>query len=352
VIFYGALAAGVLLAVPAVVRVRRRWLYDWMSTWLRYRSRPRQLMHGPGDPRVRLLEHLEPTARLDTAELGGEAAGLLAHAGGLSVVMELAPPGGTHQTTARPLPSLVTLLPAEVTDAPPIALQLLVQVLPAPAPAAGAGPIGTSYRELSGLNVPAQRRAWLVLQLRRTADAYTDADLRPALATALQHLRRRLRKNQVAHRLLDLDELLATTAQLADIDPAAPVAGVYGTVQGRPMANETWRAWSTATSAHATHRLVRWTDADLPIDQLLCSVPATINTLSVAVTAEQRRPAGPGDVIVELGIRLSAPDHRNLAAANDVLAQAVRQVGGLTMPLDGDQRAGAAATMMFGGFLR
>jgi type VII secretion protein EccE len=206
VIFYVVLGAAVLLAIPAVVRVRRRWLYDWMSTWLRYQLRPRQLKHGHGDPRVRLLEHLEPSTRLDTAELGGEAAGLLAHAGGLSVVMELARPGSAHQTTARSLPSLAALLPAEITDAPPVALQLLVQVLPAPSPGAGDGPIATSYRELSGLQVPAQRRAWLVLQLRRTADAYTDAELRPPLATALQHLRRRLRKSQIPHRLLDLDE--------------------------------------------------------------------------------------------------------------------------------------------------
>jgi type VII secretion protein EccE len=274
--------------------------------------------------------------------------------------MELARPGSAHQTTARSLPSLAALLPAEITDAPPVALQLLVQVLPAPSPGAGDGPIATSYRELSGLQVPAQRRAWLVLQLRRTPDAYTDAELRPPLATALQHLRRRLRKSQIPHRLLDLDELLATAAQLADIDPAAPAAGVYGTANGRLMANETWRAWSTGASAHATHRLVRWTAADLPIDQLLCSVPATINTLSVAMTADQtRRPApgtdhgsDPGRVEVEVGIRLSAPDHRLLAAANDVLTQAVRQAGGQSLPLDGDQRAGAAATMMFGGFLR
>ncbi len=351
VIFSIALGVAVLLAIPAVVRVRRRWLFDWMSTWLRYKTRQRQLLHGPGDPRVRLLEHLEPSARLDAVEFGGEPAGLLAHVGGISVVMELAPPGSAHQTTARQLPSLAALLPAELADAPPTALQLLVQVLPAPSPVAGDGPIAASYRELSRLSVPAQRGAWLVLQLRRTADAFTDADLRPALATALQHLRRRLRKFNVVHRVLDLDELLATAAQLADVDPTAPGAGVYGTAQGRPVANETWRAWSTGSSAHASHRLVRWPGADLPIDEILCSVPATINTLSVAVTTDQQRAGGPGEVAVELGIRLSAPDHRHLAAANDALAQAMRRAGGLTMPLDGDQRAGAAATMVFGGFL-
>jgi type VII secretion protein EccE len=352
VIFSIVLGVAVLLAIPAVLRVRRRWLFDWMSTWLRYKTRQRQLLHGPGDPRVRLLEHLEPSTRLDAVEFGGEAAGLLAHAGGISVVMELVPSGSAHQTSALQLPSLAALLPGDLADAPPTALQLLVQVLPAPSPVAGDGPIAASYRELSGLSVPAQRRAWLVLQLRRTADAFTDADLRPALATALQHLRRRLRKNNVAHRVLDLDELLAAAAQLADVDPSAPGAGVYGTVQGRAVANETWRAWSTGTSAHASHRLVRWPAADLPIDEILCSVPATINTLSVAVTSEQQRTAGPGEVAVELGIRLSAPDHRHLAAANDALAQAVRRSGGLSMPLDGDQRAGAAATMVFGGFLR
>jgi type VII secretion protein EccE len=338
---YAAAGATLLLAMPAVIRLRTRWLYQWMSTWLRFAGRDRELVTGPGDLRLRLLDHLAPAAYLAPIEIGDEHTVAVAHSGGMCAVLELGPADGAYHVRAQRLPPLVALLPPAPEGSPPIALQLVMQVQPAPSPAVGDGLIAASYRELSGLRVPAHRRAWLAVQVRRTPDTYTDAELRPALMAVLRQVRRRLRKAGITHHLLDGDELLTAIAELAGIEPPA--------TSGRLVARETWHTWSAGPDLHSSsHRLARWPGTGWEIDQTTCAVPSAINTLSVALTTQPERAP---EIAVELTIRLTCRGRRQLAIAEEALDAAVRAAGGRVVRLDGRQREGVAATMLFGGFL-
>jgi ESX secretion system protein EccE len=222
--------------------------------------------------------------------------------------------------------------------------------VPAPAPQAGTGIVAESYRELTGGAVPAQRRAWLALQVRRTPDGYDNAELLPALSLAVRRLRRRLRQDDVANRLLDREDLLATAALLSGVEAGRP--GTYGSARGRPLAREGWRAVLTSTALQSAHRLARWPAATWSIDQLVCGVSTTAITFAVAVTREPSRASQPDDVAVELVVRVLAADMRQLSVAEHGLTQAAREAGALLERLDGEQRAGIAATLPFGGFLR
>jgi type VII secretion protein EccE len=343
-------AVAALLAMPSVVLVRRQWLYRWLAVWLRYRLRGRTLSAAPTDTRLSFLEFIEPSTVVTSVEIDEEPAAVLAHTGGVTAVLELWPADGALLVgPAQPLPSVATLLPVDDGVAPPTNLQLLVQVLPAPSPQAGTGIVAESYRELTGGAVPAQRRAWLALQVRRTPDGYDNAELLPALSLAVRRLRRRLRQDHVANRLLDREDLLAAAALLGGIDAGRP--GTYGTARGRPLAREGWRAVLTSTTLQSAYRLSRWPGATWSIDQLACGVPATATTFAVAVTRDAARTGQPDDLAVELVLRVLAADMRQLSAAEHDLTRAAQECGGLLERLDGEQRAGIAATLPFGGFL-
>jgi type VII secretion protein EccE len=345
-----AAGAAILLAVPSIVYIRRRPLYGWLASWLRFRLRRRTVTAGLGDARTKLLDYVLPSTVVTELDVDGEPAAALTHTDGVTAVLELRPlEGALLAGPAQPLPSIATALTADDRAAPMTTVQLLVQVLPAPAAQAGTGVLAESYRELTGGAVPAQRRAWIAVQVRRTPDRYADAELLPALSFAVRRLRRRLRQDNVANRLLDRDELLSCTVMLAGVDAGRP--GIYGAPRGQPLAREGWHAVVTGNGMQSAYRLVRWPVGDWPIDRLLCSVPATANTLAMAVARDPA--AGRFDELaVELGIRLLAPDLRQLAAAERSLVDAVRESEGLIERLDGQQRWGLAATLPFGGFLR
>ena len=99
----------------------------------------------------------------------------------------------------------------------------------------------------------------------------------------------------------------------------------------------------------ACYGVARWPGPSWRVDPLLCGVPATAMTFAVAVA---RDPARDGEVAAEVAIRLAALDGRQILAADQALAQTVRESGGAVERLDGEQRAGLAATLPFGGFLR
>jgi type VII secretion protein EccE len=393
-------AVALPLLVPMTIRVRGRWLYQWLGLWLRFRTRRHQVPATGGGPALDLLTFAEQSAALDSVELDGRDIALLTHRGGLCAVFELGPDEDALLVDeAVTLPSPAALLPAADEQTPPVSAQLLIAVSPAPL-VAGLGAVDRSYRELSGGEVPAHRRAWLVVQGLRTPEAFTDPQLRPAVVSAVRRARRHLRQEKVAARLLDQDELLAAVAHLARLsapttaanasnaaagspnpaagspnaaagapkparnapnpvrnapDPAvdAPAAAnVYGAVPPRKAARETWRAWWSEDAPQSCHRLVRRPTQPWHIDTLLRQLPAIAGVLSLAVTRDRSASTGGDDLAVEVAFRLAAADLTALGNGDRALDAALRSRGGRIERLDGEQVSGLAATLPLGGFLR
>lgn len=335
------------LLVPTVIRRRGRWLYQWAGLWLSFRTRRHQMALSGDSAALDLLTFAEETASLQTLDVDGRDIALLAHRGGLCAVFELGPDDTVLLVgEAVKLPSPATLLPAPDPQKPQVAAQLLVSLTPAPVVAAGLGLVARSYLELSGGEVPADRRAWLVLQAVRSPEAYADADLRPALAAAVRRARRQLRQDKVSARLLDRDELLAAVSHLARLSAPVTEAGPQP-APGR----ETWRAWWIGNAPQTSRRLVDWPAEPWELDALLLRMPAVGSVLSVAVARDPARAVGGENLTVEVAIRLAAHDPSALGQGDTALEAAIRSGGGRTERLDGEQIDGLVATLPFGGFL-
>ncbi|MGW4497972.1 type VII secretion protein EccE [Micromonospora sp. NPDC004336] len=331
----------VLLLTPTMVRMRNRWLYQWISVWWGYRGRRRQLTAADRDAAVQLLAQLERGVELETIEVDDQPAVLLTHRGGLSAVFEVDPTEGALLMSApQALPSPASLLPAADEKAPPVAVQLLIQVTPAPRARSGAVAVDRAYRELTNGDVPASRQAWVVLQAARTPDFHADRDLRPTLTAAIRRTRRQLRQERVTARMLNRDEVLAAVVALTHLTGGAP-----GAAGERPLARETWRGWSTQGAPQSCHRMLAWPRRPWEVDPLLRGLPAA-SVVSIAAS----RTAG-DDVAVEVAFRLMATDPTALAAADQALHEAIRSYGGRLQRLDGEHAHGVAATLPLGGFL-
>ncbi|MGK5675330.1 type VII secretion protein EccE [Micromonospora sp. URMC 106] len=338
-----AVATGALLLLtPTMIRFRSRWLYQWISVWWGFRGRRRQLTAAGGDAAAHLLAHLEHGVELETVEVDDQPAVLLTHRGGLSAVFEVDPTEGALLMSApQALPSAASLLPAVDEKAPPVVVQLLIQVTPAPRARSGAAAVDRAYRELTNGDVPASRRAWVVLQAARTPDFHADRDLRPTLTAAIRRMRRQLRQERVTARMLNRDEVLAAVTALTHLTGGAP-----GAAGERPLARETWRGWSTQGAPQSCHRMLAWPRRPWEVDPLLRGLPAA-SVVSIAAS----RTAG-DDVAVEVAFRLMGTDPTALAAADQALHEAIRGHGGRLQRLDGEHAHGVAATLPLGGFLR
>ncbi|MEU4642034.1 type VII secretion protein EccE [Micromonospora sp. NPDC023814] len=333
----------VLLLTPTMIRFRSRWLYQWISVWWGFRGRRRQLTAAGGDAAAHLLAHLERGVELETVEVDDQPAVLLTHRGGLSAVFEVDPTEGALLMSApQALPSPASLLPAADEKAPPVVVQLLIQVTPAPRARSGAAAVDRAYRELTNGDVPASRQAWVVLQVARTPDFHADRDLRPTLTAAIRRMRRQLRQERVTARMLNRDEVLAAVTALTHLTGGSP-----GAAGERPLARETWRGWSTQGAPQSCHRMLAWPRRPWEVDPLLRGLPAAASVVSIAAS----RTVG-DDVAVEVAFRLMGTDPTALAAADQALHEAIRGHGGRLQRLDGEHAHGVAATLPLGGFLR
>lgn len=337
-----AVATGaILLLTPTMIRLRNRWLYQWISVWWGFRARRRQLTAVGGDAAAHLLAHLERGVELEAVEVDDQPAVLLTHRGGLSAVFEVDPTEGALLMSApQALPSPASLLPAADEKGPPVVVQLLIQVTPAPRARSGAAAVDRAYRELTNGDVPASRQAWVVLQVARTPDFHADRDLRPTLTAAIRRTRRQLRQERVTARMLNRDEVLAAVTALTHLTDGAP-----GAAGERLLARETWRGWSTQGAPQSCHRMLAWPRRPWEVDPLLRGLPAA-SVVSIAAS----RTAG-DDVAVEVAFRLMGTDPTALAAADQALHEAIRSHGGRLQRLDGEHAHGVAATLPLGGFL-
>ncbi|MBT8226906.1 MAG: type VII secretion protein EccE, partial [Dactylosporangium sp.] len=346
-------AGAVLLAT--VVPWRGHWLYWWLWLRLGYLARRRHFAPGDdtADPRRFLIGVLEPAVVLGAVTVNDETGATIAHPAGLTAVLEVR--AGDHTLFApvpRPLPMPWSVLPVAESGSPPTVVQLIVQIGSPPVVLGDAGCTVESYRTLTGGAVPARRRSWIAVQVRRTPEAFHDTQLRPALVGAVKRVRRRLRQKNLPARLLTEDNLLTASAIAACFDERRPgQAGVYGRGHGHGEAHETWRGWTTGQLPQTSYRISRWPDGGFPLDQLLRQVPATAVTLGMAALRDPAQSAREDDVELEMVIRLAATNEAALKVAGTRLAALLHAVGGAAERLDGRHRAALLATVPFGGFL-
>ncbi len=304
-------AAVVTVALTAV-RVRGRWLYEWLGAASGYLTRDRDRdLRNAGEAGRALLSLLSPEAAGTTGEIGGETVFMVSRADGITALLQ--PKSAARE---RPMPSPLTLLPPSREQALDVAAQVIQHV---------------------GADRSRPPRGWVALQALRTVDVHHDADVRQALGNTVRRVRRQLRRDGLPVRSLAENEVLGALASLAHV------------TAGRARIREEWRFWHSGPICQATFRLEGW-DALSPAlaadlsRRLLAAAPRAAVTL--AVTA--RRGAAETQPRVSAAIRVAAAGAQAVEHAVRDLELAVRR-GGLTLDrLDGRHAKGVAATLPIG----
>ena len=324
----GALLLAGLLLPGAWLRVRGRWLFEWLVVALAYASRRRALPPA-ADPSA-LLQLVDPGAEVRPAELAGAPAAVVGDTTGMTALLELGDPGDLLGDGQRLLPAPLSLLPPQPPESPPVRVQLLLSGSPAPAPALARGTAGTSYRQLTEGRLAGRERAVLAVRVLR-ADGWSDEELRRALSGAVRRIVRRL--GPLTGRPLGGPAALRVIAELAHHDTDAPT-------------RESWPAVHSGGLLQATFRLRRWpdprTDAARRLVPRLLALPATASTVSLCVGP---RTAEGVPVPAELTVRLAARTVGELSVAAQALRRLVTDLGGEVRGLDGEQLHGLAATL-------
>ncbi|MFF5176668.1 type VII secretion protein EccE [Micromonospora sp. NPDC000316] len=320
-----ALLAAVLLVVVACVRVRGRWLFEWLGTAGGHLTRRRALT-GQAGP-AELLDLVAPGAVIRSTELSDGPAAVLEDTGGMVVVLVLGDPGDLLGDAARAIPAPAALLPPPGPDAPPLRIQLLLSGTPAPVPAAG-GTVGTSYRQLTDGRLAGRERAVLAVRVLRV-DGWSDEDLRRVLAGTVRRIVRRLG---------------ALTARPLGVPAALRVLGELAHHDGHPV-RESWPALRSGALVQATFRLVRWPEASgagaRRLVPRLLALPATATTVSLCAGPV----GGVGAAPTELTVRLAAGTPAELTVAAEALDRLVTGLGGGLRRLDGAHLTGLARTL-------
>lgn len=320
------------LVLTAWLRLRRRWLFEWIRVGLRYLFRRHAL--APTAEPAALLDLLVPEAQVRPVELAGDAAAVISDGYGLTAILELGDPTGLLADAPQSLPTPVSLLPAASAETPPIRIQLVLTGAPAPTLRAGGGTPATSYRQLTDGRLLGHERALLAVRVLRT-EGWSEADLHRALSSTVRKVRRRLAP--VSTRLLGDRAALGVLAEVAHHDGAHP-------------AQESWQAVRLGGLLQTTFRLRRWPDprsetARRLVPRLL-ALPATATTVSIS--AGPRVGAGAEPVPVDLTVRLAAENAAGLSTAMQAMRRLLAAESATGRRLDGEHLEGFAATLPLG----
>jgi type VII secretion protein EccE len=308
-----AVPVALALVVLGLLRWRHRWLHDWLATGLRYVLRPAPPPAG-ADPAA-LLAFVEPTAGT------GVQPGVIEDADGVVAVLEVGD-GDPLSGPALTLPSPAELL-AGIGDG---AARGTVQLIVSAAPAGGAGPAGTSYRQLTDGWIPARRRALLAVRLSRTDGSWSGDDLRRILAGAVRRIDRRLHQDRIGARALTPAATRAALAELAGSDPAGTARETWSGLRlGGLCQTSLWVPRVDRLPVEVTERLI----ARLP------TLPAASTTIGLTASA-----AG-----TDLVVRVAAGTPALLATAVTAAYRLLSAAGSAPVQLAGRQRAGLAATL-------
>ena len=301
------LGALLVLALTAV-RVRGRWLGDWLTLALRYSTRDRHTDLSPTAPGPALLHLIAPEATGSTVRVGDEPIHLISRAAGLTAILR--PAAGDPVTVLR---APETLLPA--AD-PAIAVQVVHH---------------------AGISRDQPPRTWLALQALRTADTYQDAELLRTLGNAVRRVRKQLRRLGCPAGALAEHEVLGTLAALAHVNG------------GRNQVREGWRLWQSGPIGQATFRLDGWSEAARSSSRqlagwLLAAAPHAAVTISITA----HRAAANPEPRIHATLRLAAASPQALAHSEGQLTEAARHCAITLTRLDGRHAQGMATTLPLG----
>lgn len=111
-----AALVAVLLVAVAVLRVRGRWLFEWLGIAAGHLTRRRELTAPAGA--ADLLDLVAPGTVVHSTELTGGPAAVLEDTEGMVVLLELGDPGDLLGDASRAIPAPSALLPQTGPDAP------------------------------------------------------------------------------------------------------------------------------------------------------------------------------------------------------------------------------------------
>jgi len=329
------LAAGMLILGWG--RMRGRWLSEWVTVWLRYRTRSRLLEQG-SDAGM-LLSFAHPGSRVSTFDIEGVPTALIADGEGIVALLELGESSVIPARSWYPLPSPASLLPAPASDTPPVRIQLLLHAIAT----TGAAPIAANYRALTGGRLLAAERAVLAVRVQR-GEGWSEVDLERALSGAVRKVRAKL--GGVPHRPL---------GEVAALRVLGEFAGHDGTQAGQ----EGWAAVHIGGLLQTSYEVERWPqpqpDPSQALMPRLLRLPATMTTLSLTAGPYRSQPDGStktpetDHIPAQLAVRIATPDQGSLGNAGVALRQTLAADHANSHRLDGEQMDGLLATLPLAG---
>ncbi|MGW3690456.1 type VII secretion protein EccE [Streptomyces sp. NPDC005125] len=334
---------GILLA-GTVLRVQRRWLYDWLLTRLRFWVRRRA--HGTPDTNALLapLRSLLPELRTSRAEGRSRIRMGVIHDGHAWIALVAVERGDSlaGQSDGGPLPMAPLSELLTIDDIRFESVQVLVQSVTAPSgPDAASELCPASYQELNPDRTPLTQSAWIALRLDATScpEAIAvrgggEAGIRRALRRGVGRAVGVLEDAGWQARVLDETEAAETLAAAAGLRTTAP-----GEI--RRNAVEEWTAWR-GDSEHISYWVRDWSASGRglgDLQDLLGIFPARSSALSVTYTDRVGGRPRCNALIRTTG---------GAAQATGALVKVAADRGLRLVRLDGDQAAGMLATLPLG----
>ncbi|MEU0931956.1 type VII secretion protein EccE [Embleya sp. NPDC005971] len=352
----GALA--VLLVAPALVRLRGRWLVQWLPIVFDFRRRHR-MPAVPDDADPVLVPVLECAPQLATSSVTDRdrrSIGLIGDGTFLTAVLLVTsrdePLRPTRAQRPLPLPTIVSTL--DVDDVTLASVQVVQHTQPAPATHLPEEALATrSYRQLveQGLHdVPALRLTWIALRFEPelcagavAARGGGEEGAQRALLRAVNQLAGNLTGAGFDARALEEAELIQALATSCSVNRTTRQYG-----RGGRRTTESKRAWRCDDRWHTTYWANRW--PQLTQGRTSDLVGALTATPAIATTFALTATHGVGGTTaLTTHVRIAARSGSELADVTRQLERRARaEKIGLTR-LDWEQQPALLATLPLGG---
>nr|WP_202512015.1 type VII secretion protein EccE [Streptomyces sp. SID3343] len=349
-----------LLVVPAVTRLRGRWLVQWLPIVFDFRRR-RRMPAVPDDADPALVPVLECAPQLVTSSLTDRerrSIGLIGDGTFLTAVLLVTSRDEPLRPTRaqRPLPLETIVSTLEVDDVVLSSIQVIQHTQPAPATHLPEEALATrSYRQLmdQGLqDVPALRLTWIALRLEPELCAgaiaargggETGAQL--SLLRALNQLASNLTGSGFEARALDEAEVVQALSTSCSVNRSVRQYG-----RGGRRTTESKRAWRCDDRWHTTYWANRWPQLNQgrtsDLVGALTATPAIATTFALTAT----HGVG-GTTALTTHVRIAARSGSELADVTRHLERRAKAERIGLIRLDWEQQPALLATLPLGGLL-
>jgi type VII secretion protein EccE len=350
----------VLLVVPAVTRLRGRWLVQWLPIVFDFRRR-RRMPAVPDDADPALVPVLECAPQLATSSLTDRerrSIGLIGDGTFLTAVLLVTSRDEPLRPTRaqRPLPLETIVNTLEVDDVVLSSIQVIQHTQPAPATHLPEEALATrSYRQLidQGLqDVPALRLTWIALRLEPelcagaiAARGGGEAGAQLSLLRALNQLASNLTGAGFEARALDEAELVQALSTSCSVNRSVRQYG-----RGGRRTTESKRAWRCDDRWHTTYWANRWPQLNQgrtsDLVGALTATPAIATTFALTAT----HGVG-GTTALTTHVRIAARSGSELADVTRRLERRAKAERIGLIRLDWEQQPALLATLPLGGLL-